>query len=126
MAKENTDQSLSEGLMILKGIGELLNRGAEKLRQIAETPEVQNIVNSLVKGALLLGQYTAQQQHMMKTMSLDGWFPSVITFMSFPKDHEDIDGFMDRFVNRYIHLRLERPCFSLPFLELSVVREHLI
>lgn len=96
MSKENNDQSISESLMVLKGVGELAYSGLKNFRKFVEMPEIQNLLQVMVKGAVLVGQYTIHQQNMMKNMSLDGWFPSYLVFKNLICENETLDEYMER------------------------------
>ena len=89
------DQEIS-WLQILAGLGQLYVTAHQKIYDFVNTPEVKDGIIKVLEFTQKLAIYTQQQKDQMKIMSLEGWFPSVVTFMTLAEPDENFDSYMER------------------------------
>jgi hypothetical protein len=96
MNDKKVKESTPEWLQVLAGIGQLYITAYQKINDFINTPEIKDGIIEVLKFRQKILIYTQQQKEQMKNMSQEGWFPSVVTFMTLAKSDENFDSYMER------------------------------
>lgn len=81
---------------VIFGLGQLYINVHQKIYDFINSPEIKDGIIKVLEFTQKLALYTQQQKDQMKNMSLEGWFPSVVTFMSIAEPDENFDSYMER------------------------------
>lgn len=96
MENNKTENQMPDWMRVLTGLGSAYIKTCTAIYNIANAPEVKSWLINILDFSEKLINYTIHQKELMKTMSVDGWFPSAATFLTHIEDDEDIDSYMER------------------------------